>query len=172
MKKLKTGILAAAAVATVGAAGLTATQAVMAATDKTSGSESSLVDKIATKFGLNKSDVQQVFDEDRMAHEAEHEAKITERLQALVDDGTITADQKTVIEAKLKEMKAERDAHKDEMKNLSDDERKAKMEEKRTALEQWAKDNNLDLTKLRGVFMGGPGGPGHGPGPDDSSSTN
>lgn len=165
MSRIKKGMVAAAAVVTVGAAGLTATQAVMAATGNTTSPDASLVEKIASKFGLSKTDVQQVFDEDRSEREAEHEAEVTERLQTLVDKGTITSDQKTAIEAKLKEMKAEREANKDNPKSLSDDERKAKMEEKKTELESWAKQNGLDLSKLTGVFMGGHGGPG-GPAPD------
>lgn len=170
MKKLKSGVLAAAAVATVGAAGLVATQAVSAATNHSDNPQSSLVDKIATKFGLNKTDVQQVFDEEHAAREAEHEAKVTARLQSLVDDGTISADQKTLIEAKLKELKTERESDQSSFKNLTPAERKAKMDEKKTALEQWAKDNNIDITKLKGVFMGGPGGPGRGHGPDDADT--
>lgn len=48
------------------------------------------------------------------------------------------------------------------MKNLTDEQRKVKMEEERTSLESWAKAQGIDLTKLQGVFMGGkgPGGPG------------
>ena len=173
MTRLKKGVIAAAAVATVGVAGLTATQAVLAATDSTDNPESSLVDKLATKFGLNKSDVQAVFDEDHSEREAEHEAKAAERLQALVDDGTITAEQKTAIEAKIAEMKAERESERDSFKDLSADERKAKMEEKKAELDKWAEENGIDLTKLRGILMGGrgghgPGGPGHGHMDDDS----
>lgn len=122
---------------------------------------SSLVQKIASKFNLNKDEVQKVFDEDRSAREAEREKDQAERLQKLVDAGTITASQKTAIEAKIKEMKAERDANKDSMKDLSDTERKAKMDAKKTELETWAKQQGLDLTKLQGVLMGGHGRGGH-----------
>ena len=171
MTRLKKSVIAAAAVATVGVAGLTATQAVLAATDSTDSPESSLVDKLATKFGLNKSDVQAVFDEEH----SEREAKADERLQALVDDGTITAEQKTAIEAKIAEMKAQRESERDSFKDLSADERKAKMEEKKAELESWAEENGIDLSDLKGVLMGGPGGgrgpggPGHGPMGDESS---
>ena len=162
MTRLKKGLMTAAAVAVVGAAGLTATHAVSAATgDNTD--QTSIVDKIATKFGLNKDDVQKVFDEDHAVHDAEREAKLSERLQALVDKGVITADQKTKIEAKLKELQTTRESEKDSFKSLSQDERKAKMDANKAALEQWAKDNGIDLSKLGGVFMGGPGAHGHWP---------
>lgn len=150
--------------ATAGAVGLgsLASVGIVSAATSNSGSADSLVDKIATKFNVNKDDVQKLFDEERTARQAEHEKEVNERLQKLVDAGTITAEQKTAIEAKLKELKADREANKDDMKNLSDDERKAKMDEKKTALEVWAKEQGLDLSKLKGVFRGpgGPGGPG------------
>ncbi len=119
---------------------------------------SSLVQKLAAKFNLNKDEVQKVFDEDRTAHEAEREQKLSERLQKLVDAGTITSAQKTAIENKLKELREERQADREEMKDLSDSERQSKMDEKRNELEGWAQEQGIDLTKLKGVF-GGPGGP-------------
>lgn len=161
MKKLQKGLVAAAAVAVVGSAGLVATQAVNAATTDNSKEQTSIVDKIASKFGLNKDDVQKVFDEDRTAHEAERQAKQSERLQKLVDAGTITADQKTKIEAKIAELQSKRESEHDSFKDLTDDERKAKMDAAKAELDQWAKDNGIDLSKLGGVLMGGPGG--HGP---------
>lgn len=126
--------------------------------------QDSLVSKIATKFNVNKDDVQKLFDEERAARQAEHEKEVSDRLQKLVDAGTITADQKTAIEAKLKELKASREAERENMKNLTEEERKAKMDAKRTELENWAKEQGLDLSKLRGVFggphgHGGPNGP-------------
>lgn len=131
---------------------------VSAATSNGNGND--LAEKIATKFNLNKDEVKQVFEEEHTARRAEHEKRVSERLQKLVDEGTITAEQKTAIEAKLKELQANREEHHEEMENLSDDERKAKLEEKRTELENWAKEQGLDLSKLKGVF-GGPRGHGH-----------
>lgn len=95
-------------------------------------------------------------------HEAEREQKVAERLQALVDDGTITSDQKAAIEAKLAELKEERESNRGEMKDLTPEERKAKHEERRTELESWASEQGLDLSDLKGIFMGGPKG-GRGP---------
>jgi hypothetical protein len=155
-------IIAAGIVGTVGIAGLTTFGIANAETSSNTsdGPMSSLVEKIANTFNLDRSKVQEVFDTDRTERETEREAEQAERLQALVDDGTITAAQKTAIEAKIKEMKAERDANKDAMKDLTNDERKAKMDEKRKALETWAKEQGLDLSTLKGI-LGGPGG-GHG----------
>lgn len=164
MKKVHKGLVAAAAFATIGTAGLVGTHATHATSDTSSSDPmSSLVGKLASKFNLDKSDVQKVFDENRSEMEAKHETELTTRLQKLVDAGTLTAEQKTKIEAKLKQIKAERESNKDSMKDLNDTERKAKMDAKKTELEAWAKENGLDLTKLRDIFMkggrGGHGGP-------------
>jgi polyhydroxyalkanoate synthesis regulator phasin len=93
-----------------------------------SGGSSELVTKIAQRFNLNQSDVQAVFDEYK---NAEREAEISERLQELVDEGKITAEQKTLIENKLKEVQAARD-------------------QERRDLEAWAKEKNIDLKYVMG----------------------
>ncbi|MDQ5953958.1 MAG: hypothetical protein QG647_694 [Patescibacteria group bacterium] len=99
-------------------------------------SDGSLVDKVASKFNLNKQEVQSVFDEDRQAHQAEQKAERSTELQSKVDDGTITAEQKTAIEKKLEEMHTSR-------------------EQSKVSLEEWAKQNNIDA---KYVMMGGRGG--------------
>lgn len=152
-------------VTTVGLGSIASVGMASAAAD--TNAQGNLVEKIASKFNISKDDVQKVFDEERAAHQAEREEKVSERLQKLVDDGTITANQKTAIEAKLKELKAEHEANRGAKQDLSEDEREAKMEEKRSALEAWAKEQGLDLSKLKGIFggpggHGGHGGPGHG----------
>ena len=174
MKKIHKGFVAAAAFATIGTAGLVGAQATHAASDTGSKSDpmSSLVDKLVSKFNLNKSDVQKVIDENRSEMDTKREARLSTRLQKLVDDGTITATQKTAIEAKLKELKSERESNKGSMKDMTDTERKAKMDTKKSELEAWAKENGLDLTKLRGIFMGGGRGGHGGPPPSDTSNTN
>ncbi len=101
------------------------------ASAQTSTSNTSLVDKIATKFSLKKADVQAVFDEQKTERQAEHKAEVSERLQDLVDDGKITAEQKTKIEAKQAEHQAAREAE-------------------RTELEKWATDNGIELRYLMG----------------------
>lgn len=162
MKALTKSLIVASVVGTVGLGGLTTASIASAESGSTSTDPmSSLVDKIASTFNIDKTKLQTLFDEERDAREAEREKQQAERLQTLVDDGTITAAQKSAIEAKIVEMKKERDADREAIENLSDEERKAKMDEKRTELESWAKEQGLDLTKLRGVLggHGGPGGP-------------
>ena len=153
-------ILAAGAISTVGLASLAGVSAVSAQSGSSSG-QGGLIDAISSKFNLNKEEVKQVFEAQHEKREAEHEAKQSERLQKLVDNGTITVDQKTAIETKLAELKSDRESNKG---SLTPEQRKAKQDEKKAELEAWAEDKNLDLTKLKGVFMGGPDGR-RGPGP-------
>lgn len=150
-------MLAAGAISTVGLASLAGVSAVSAQSGSPSG-QAGLIEAISSKFNLNKAEVKQVFEAQHEKREAEHAKKQSERLQKLVDNGTITAEQKTAIETKLEELKADREANKGSMKDLTPEERKAKHDQKKAELEAWAKDNNLDLTKLKGVFMGGPMG--------------
>lgn len=161
-------------IAAVGVSGIAGVSAVSAESDTASNDPMvSLVDKLVSKFNLNKDEVQSVFDESRAEMEAQREQRQAERLQELVEVGTITAEQKTAIEAKITELKEQREANKDSMQDLSNDERKAKMEEERASLESWAEEQGIDLSKLRGILMGGPGGHGGhfgGPPPERSSS--
>lgn len=161
MNTLVKSIVAGTILGTIGVGSLATANIVGAesGTTSTDNPQSSLIEKIASTFNIDKSKLQTLFDEDREARETEREQQQAERLQALVDDGTITSAQKTAIEKKIAEMKSEREAERDSMKDLSDEEREAKMEEKRTALETWAKEEGLDLSKLKGILGGGPGGP-------------
>ncbi len=122
--------------------------------------ESTLVQKIATKFNLNQDEVQKVFDEEHAVREAEMQTKNEDRLSQLVTDGKITEAQKTLILNKQKELKANR-PDKDSFKNLTPEERKSQMEAKKTELENWAKENGIDIKYLFGFgghgFRGGPG---------------
>ena len=161
MKGLTKSLIVASIVGTIGLGGVATAGAVSA--DSTTASTdpmSSLVDKIASTFNIDRTKVQEVFTADRTEREAAREKEQTARLQALVDNGTITATQKSAIEAKMTAMKTEREAEKEDWKTLTDEERKSKMDEKKTELESWAKEQGLDLTKLKGVLGGGPGGHG------------
>lgn len=160
MKTVTKSLIAAGIVATAGAGGLVTANIASAETSSsnTDTPMSSLIDKISSTFNVDKSKVQALFDEEKNSREAEREKMQTERLQKFVDDGTITAAQKSAIEKKIAEMKTERESSREEMKNLTDEERKEKMDEKKTELESWAKEQGLDLAKLKGVLGGGHGG--------------
>lgn len=138
---LKKPLVIASVISSMAFASLAGVAAVSAATP--GDGQSGLIDKIATKFNLNKDDVKAVFDEDRAAHEAEMQKHQEEKLSQLVTDGKLTAEQKDKIIAKQAELKAAHEAEKDSMSNKTKEERRAAMEAKRTELEQWAKDNGI-----------------------------
>ncbi len=160
---IKKSLMLASAITSLGLASVMALSTASAATND----RTSLVDKIATKFNLNKDEVKKVFEEDRAEHQAEHKAKFEERLTQAVKDGKITEDQKAKILAKMDELEKEHEANKAEMEGKTEEERKATMEAKREELKQWATDNNIPKEFIRFGHgpgrrgPGGPGGPGH-----------
>jgi len=167
MKSAKKALLVTGATTIVGLASFAGVA--NAATSSSSTGNDSLVNKIATKFNLNKSDVQAVFDQDRSEHEAERQQKLEDRLSQAVSDGKITSDQKDQILSKLKELQTYRDSIKDK----SASERRSLMKAKMDELQQWAKDSNLSnyVPFGRGMGMGGPGAPGGDMAPPDDGGS-
>lgn len=144
------GVLVAA-----GLSGLVTTQAVHATGD-TSGQQS-LVDRIASTFNLNRSDVQKAFDEEHNARETQRQQKLEERVKQAVDDGKISQDLADQLIAKQKEMQAYRDSIKDKPA----EERRSLMKAKKEEMNKWLKDNNIDKS-LSGYIGRGFGGSGQG----------
>lgn len=143
---------AAAIIATLGLGG-----AAMAANNTdNSNPRDTLVQKIADKFHLNKTDVQAVFDQNRQDMEAKHKEMLKAKLDQAVKDGKLTQDQETKLLAELKTLHDEKQAD-----NQAD--RHANRKEMHDKLEQWAKDNGIDLSQV----MPGPG-PGMGMGMHDA----
>lgn len=156
----------AAAVATIGVAGLGAGVAHAATSSTTTKTDpmSGLVDAIATKFNLNKSDVQQVVDDQKSKMDVQREQKIKDDVAKLVTDGKITQAQADLINAKRAELEKQREADKTSFDSMSEADRKTAMDKRKTDLESWAKQNNIDTQYLRYVMgvghgHGGPGGP-------------
>lgn len=115
---------------------------------------SSLVQSIATKFGLKEADVQAVFDAQREKHHEQMQADAEKKLTQYVTDGKITEAQKQLILQKREEMHEAREAKKQSYSSLTPEERKSQMEAKRTELEAWAKENGIDMQYL---MLGGRG---------------
>ena len=113
-----------------------------------------LIQKLATKFGLKQADVQTVFDEHRNEMNTKREGNYEARMTQLVKNGKITEAQKQLILTKHKELEAKREANKDSYKNMTAEQRKAAMDKERTDLEAWAKQNNIDVKYLFGGEMG------------------
>ncbi len=118
---------------------------------------SALVTALATKFNLNTADVQSVVDETMKAQhatmEAHMEQSFADRLTKAVTDGKLTQTQADLIKAKAAELKASMEANRTADQSLTQEQRKAKMEERQTALKAWATANNISLEYLH--FLGG-----------------
>lgn len=115
-----------------------------------------LVDQLATRFNLNKADVQKVFDEHRAEKRADREKNYEDRLQKAVDAGKLTSEQRDKVLAKHKELVSQMQADRDSMKDKTPEERKSARDAKRSEIEQWEKDNNIPAGYL---MMDGHGGP-------------
>jgi competence protein ComGC len=120
--------------------------------------QTTLVQKLADKFGLNKDEVQAVFDQEKTDRQADRQNKFGARLDQLVKDGKITEAQKQLILDKFKTIEADRAAKMEQMKSMTPDQRKAAMKADHEALQKWASDNGIDLKSVFGGFghrMGG-----------------
>lgn len=159
---MKKNLIIAGVATAVGLAGLTGAGFAYAATDTTSKTNpmDSLVSAVATKFNLNKDEVQKVFDEQHTAMEQERENEVKDELAQAVRDGKLTQAQSDAILAKRAELQKEREANRTSDQSTSKTDRKAAMDTKRTELETWAKEQGIDTQYLRFVF--GHGGRGHG----------
>lgn len=161
----KKGIFTAVAITVLGVGAFATTQSFAQTTTDTTSPMSSLVKSIADKFGLKQADVQAVFDTHKSDMQKKREANFEKRLSTLVTEGKITETQKQLILTKHKELEAARQTSMQNLKSMTQAERKAAMDKERTDLESWAKSNNIDLQYLmpergmkgqRGHGMDGP----------------
>ena len=167
---LAVGATAALGLATMGAGVI---HAASSTTTSTTDPMSSLVQALATKFNLNASDVQSVFDQQKAAMDAQRAADFKTRLDAAVKAGTLTQAKEDLIVAK----EAEEKTFMDSLKSMSQTDRDAAMKTHMADLKAWATANSIPQEYMP---MGGPGGPGGhggpgGPGggmpPSDTSSS-
>lgn len=113
--------------------------------------EANLVKKLAQKFGLQEADVQAVFDEERQERMTFMHSKFEDQLNQDVQAGKLTESQKQAILDKKKELQALHFDKRDELKDMTPEERKALFDSTKTELENWAKQNNLDQKYLMGL---------------------
>lgn len=139
---IKKPLLVLGAVTGIGLAGVTGLGVASAATN--TGGTDSIIDRISTKFNLNKDEVKAVFEEERAIHEVERQQEAEQRLTQAVTDGKITEEQKAKVLAKLEELKSNREDWQDK---TSEEHREA-MKELHQTLKQWAKDNDIPMRYL------------------------
>lgn len=152
--RLKQSLLAGAAVATIGLG--VAGAGIASAANDTTGGQSSLIEKLASKFNLNKDEVAAVFTADRQEHQAQRQAEQTQRVAQAVTDGKLTQAQADHITAAQKEIQT--------LMGTTDpgqqtSEQRASIRTKMDALRTWATENNVSFEYLGPGGHGGPGGP-------------
>lgn len=116
------------------------------------GQYSSIVQKIAAKFNLNPADVQSVFNENRTERISQMQTKFEDTLTQDVKDGKITDAQEQLILDKRKELLAQSQTNRDTWKNMTPDQRKTVFDNQKNDLQNWAKQNGIDIKYLFGGF--------------------
>lgn len=127
--------------AIIGIGGLSLANRASADTEKAP--HESIINRLAEKFNLNKSDIESVFNEEREAHQAEMAAKFEERLAQAVADGKITEEQKTLILQKHEELQSERESDRENWQNMTREERQTEMQKQHDELSAWLEANNI-----------------------------
>lgn len=141
--RIKTSLLTAAAVLSVSGATALGFQAANAHGGK---EDNALVERIASKFNLSEDEFKAVFEEIHDERQAERQQQFSIYLQQKVDDGTITLEQKTLIEEKLKELDTKREELREQ--RLTRRELHEQMDATRKELRSWADVNNIPLEEI------------------------
>lgn len=118
---------------------------------ETSTQPQSIIQRIAQRFNLSEADVKTVFEQERQEHQAQMKAELETRLTQAVTDGKINQEQKAAILNKFADMKADK-VDPGQFKNLTKEQRKAEMDQKKADLEAWAKDSGLTLEVLQSLM--------------------
>lgn len=108
-----------------------------------------MAQRIANRFGVEKEDVEAVFDEAKADHFAKMQAKLEERLQKLVDEGKLTEEQKN----EWLEMHEEHIANMDSYSELSPKERAEMKKEHHEGMKIWMDENGVNPSEIM-PFMG------------------
>lgn len=160
MKSPKSALLVGVGVASIGTLGIIGSTSAFA-TNSVDAQNSSLVDRIAEKFNIDKAELQRVFDEEHVARHADMTEKRAAALDKALAAEKITQDQYDYIKSAWTEIDSLRaqmmaDANVDQSVR---DEVKDKMQE----LKDWMKTNDISPSDI-GLSNGlGMGGRGHGP---------
>lgn len=88
--------------------------------DDTDYGPNGVVERLTERFNLNQDEVEQTLNQYREERRAENQAQHEERLQQVVDDGVITAEQKQAIIDKHEEMMHNRGQMREEMQSWMD----------------------------------------------------
>lgn len=152
---MKKQLLTAGIISVVGLTGTLGVTSASAMSGERLGGENGMIAKIVERFNLEEEEVTGFFEEQRAERDSEREDRQDERLAEAAADGTLTEAQSDLIKEKTHELQAEREANMDS--DLTREERRAQMQERRTALQAWAEKNDIpDEFVGQGHRHGGP----------------
>jgi hypothetical protein len=116
---------------------------------------SPLIQRLVEKFNLNQDEVKVVMDEAREEHHSQMEENFENNLNMAVENGTLTQEQKQLIEAKHDEMEAKHE----ELRGVRGPEKREQMQATHEEMQTWAEENGIDLSELMpmGAFGSGKG---------------
>lgn len=146
----KKTLVPAVALTTLALIGLVGVQSV-SAQENQRGYES-IVEKLSTKFNIDQTEVQAVFEEQHREREQYMQQRGEEKINTAVENGTITEAQKNELLALREKLHNEME----DFSNMTQEERRVKMDEHRATIEAWAESNNVDMADLNFGFGGGP----------------
>lgn len=105
-------------------------------------------EKLATKFNLNKDEVTTFIKQDREAMKAEMEAKVGEALKS----AGFSDDQISALKTKKQEQRDAMEAWRTANPDATREEMKAHHSAEKTEFETWAKEQGIDLDKVRSTL--------------------
>lgn len=146
MKNYKKSLLVAGGVMALGAAGLGVGATASALTSTGNDKQSSLVEALAKKFNVDKSEVQKVFDDNRATHQAEMKTARETALKKALADKKITQEQYDHIVAAWKDIDAAHTSVGDPTSQT--EQQRTDMKKKMDELRTWMQQQNINPETL------------------------
>jgi hypothetical protein len=104
-----------------------------------------IVQKLAERFNLNPSEVEDVFQEMHEERQADMHAQFEERLNDLVSEGKLTEEQKLKVLDKIEEMQTKMES----LRDLNPEERRQESREMHEEMRKWFEDSGINFEELR-----------------------
>lgn len=117
-------------------------------------------EKFASKFNLNKEEVNTFLNEEHKTRHAERDAKIAEALKS----AGLSDEQAAALKDKKTELREAHQTWHEQNPDATIEERQAQRDSERATLETWAKEQGIDLEKVRSTLVELGIGKGHGMG--------
>lgn len=113
---------------------------------QTNNNHPSFIEQLAQKLGIEQSTVQRAVDEIKQDNKSQVQTRFNDTLDQAVKDGEITEAQKQLILQKRQELQNT----KANFKDMTPEQRRQAMQNQKQQLDDWAKQNNIDLKYLFG----------------------